>query len=140
MMAEAIALYLQGNGIGTIVGNADTFVGVQPSDTDQCVTLYDLSADPDDVTQDMPFDVSLVEIIARGSKNDGGYAWSRDRSWSIHKQIMAASGEIATGWPRVDTIRVVRPPGADEGIDEEGRPEFTSRYEIHFQSTGDAHR
>lgn len=132
MLAEALMDYVAGQSFGTV--GTDMGVGYQPDTPDRFIAFFDESAAVIEDSQAYGVDNCGVQIIMRSAD----YVDARDTLQLIHKAIVAFSGDLGDG-TTVTAIFISQNP-AWIGRDKRERHEWSSHYDIRFQTAGDAFR
>ena len=134
MIGQEFAEYLEDQGYGT--KGSDLFLGVQPEEPDDCITIFDESVPVNDDMQSVSIDEFGIQIIIR----DTTYSGARDTLREIHKQIVGFGGEpLVAGGSGVTVVYVVTPP-TSIGQDHVMRYEWTAHYRFRVESSGDTYR
>ena len=134
MIAEELAQYLIARGHG--VQEVSMFLGTQPDQPDDCVTVYDETAPTMEESHALSLDQFGVQVLVRNVN----YTTARDLARNIHKDLAGFGGEpFVHGGSMVDALFVVTPP-TSIGRDDKNRSEWSAHYRVQVESVGDRFR
>lgn len=133
MLSNDFAKWLESKGFG-IVGN-DIFKNFQPSDPDNCITVYDINAPNIVESSSLSVDQLGIKVIVRNSNADNGALIME----SIHSQFIGFGGQKLAGGSKVTRTEIDLTPYC-LGKDEKERTEWTVSYNIRVQHYNDTYR
>lgn len=131
MIGNAFLNWLSSQGYGTL--GESLFLGFQPSEPHNCMTVYDTTPPVLEESQGLAVDNWTVQVLVR----DEDYGPARDKLMAIHKSILCFSGSI--GGHEVTSVFVDVAPSSI-GRDEHNRAEWSAHYRFRVLSVGDTHR
>lgn len=121
MIAIDIASHLQANGLGQL--GQDLFVSFQPSEPDDCITIYDTGGYAPDI--DVPLRDPTCQVLVRSAD----YPVAMERAQAVFN-LLHAKANYALGGAWIYLSKAEHEP-TPIGPDENGRPEITLNF--HFK-------
>lgn len=132
MMAEALARWMQDEGIGTY--GTEVFASHAPDEPDNIIVCRDESASDLPGSSGLRLDHVGVHVLIRRS-GATGFDEGRSISWQIRRSLLGFSGFLNTAFPRVITVNPAGVP-VDLPRDRNSRVSWSSHYRIMIESDG----
>jgi len=127
MMGEYVAKFLAQKGHGAYGG--DIFLGFQPDEVDNCLTVYDESTPVLPESHGLGVDQFGIQILVR----DNSYTAARDKAMAVYHDLAAFGGQFEPNAPQVTNVFVDGVP-TSIGKDEKGRNEWTMHFRLRVEN------
>jgi len=130
--AYDLAKYLETKGVGSLQlgsilpdAGPGIFVGEEPPEPSEAVTLFAYSGEPDDTLQCAPLDRFRIQVRCRGRSYES--AWNL--AYSVEKTLDRSGLSVPDGSQTVEYIRILRQSPINElGKDEKHRQLMTQNF------------
>ena len=129
LLIQDVAEFLASKGIGTFnasAGGGNIFLGLQPNEPNDCVTLYDAGGQGSNFG--LPDSRRTVQVIVRGST----FAAAHAKAWAVYDEMITNlrdDGHFLKFNNRKQIISATSNP-TNIGKDEKGRHELSLTFEI----------